>query len=243
MVKMKSKSQYTYNPKKTTPKKKKKSTPKKEPWEMTSKEYYGDTTRTDQFWNEGEIFHGTVIDNLKDIKEYGLIPSSGSFVEMWYWEEREYMEQRGEDPPEFVFMCGKDELVGCISALYHHVGEKLGKDMHDVTWEDIKKYGLLIMVDIEDNTSIWWVREERSGYEFVDLSGEVQGGDWDLPHGVEGSEYFSESSEYMKDYLSGEDLVKFVKKYHEKEHLRLIEKALRQGKDVPQKILKEYELI
>lgn len=88
------------------------------------------------------LYHGTIIDNKRSIEEVGLVPDVGSFVKEMYGE--------GYDLEDLVFLADKRGLQNALTAMVKQISYKLGKDMHDVTDEEIQKHGLLAkLVDIE----------------------------------------------------------------------------------------------
>ena len=141
------------------------------------------------------LYHGTTVDNEASIRQIGLVGGVGRFTEWAYAENLE----AGEDLPEIVFAADKGGLGKAVNAIVHHVGEKLGKDFHDVTDNDILNHGLLVIIyDTED--SIEQRPEEDENY-YGQYSSHIEPGD-----------YFSEEMTADK-FVKGRQLLRLLERY------------------------------
>jgi len=144
------------------------------------------------------LYHGTVIDNKDEIRRFGLIPSVGGFVEEMYGTDVEdYLDN------ELVFLADKKGLQKAYNAICNHVARKLNKTMWDVTEDDIKRHGLLVVLyEIEgDDDNIRYRPEDDENY-----YGEY-------PLTVEPGDYYSEEVLGVDKLLFGMALVKFFRRY------------------------------
>ena len=80
---------------------------------------------------------------MDSIREFGLIPQVGQFVEWSYGAE---FEEAGVEMPELVFMADKEELDKAVGAMTSAVAAMLGKEYHDVSAKELERYGLLVIV-------------------------------------------------------------------------------------------------
>ncbi len=148
---------------------------------------------------ERTLYHGTITDNEESIRKYGLVGGwqgpLGGFVNHVYGDE-EYGEPTEDD--EIVFLTDKDDLGKAVGAMVFHIGQKLGKDLHDVSDNDVRNFGLLVVVkDRETQTD----RGEEDPYR-------------QLPRGVEPGDYFA--SQVGADYfLKGSALLRFLRRQGE----------------------------
>lgn len=99
------------------------------------------------------LYHGTTRKAARKIKQAGmLVPMIGSFVEEAYGSEyADFTEE--EIDQEFggiVFAAGAENIDSAISAMISHIASDRGKYFHDVTRQDIEKYGALVLIEIED---------------------------------------------------------------------------------------------
>lgn len=145
-------------------------------------------------WLEKTLYHGTVIDNADTIRKYGLHGGwngpLGSFVSQAYGDE-EYGEPTEDD--EIVFATDKDDLSKAITAMVHHISVKLKKDFHDVSDNDIRNHGLLVVIKDGDSSATQAPEEDY----------------YDLPRGVEPGDYFA-SSMSADVLLRGSALLRFL---------------------------------
>lgn len=101
-----------------------------------------------QYITEKTLFHGTLIDYEDTIKKYGLVGGwhgVGKFVKQFYDDQ----DLRDEDL--VVFMADKKSLEKSVNAMVFNIADKLNKDFHDVTINDIRNHGLLAIIkDVEN---------------------------------------------------------------------------------------------
>lgn len=99
------------------------------------------------------LYHGTTRKAARKIKQLGmLIPMIGSFVEEAYGSE--YAEFSDEEVEQelggIVFATGSENIDSAITAMISHIAHDRDKSFHDVTKQDIEKYGALVLIEIED---------------------------------------------------------------------------------------------
>lgn len=97
-------------------------------------------------FSEKTLYHGTVIDNEPTIRQFGLVGgwhgSLGDFVQSAYGDE--YNQPTEDD--EVIYATDKNNLNKAINAMVYHISKKLNKDFHDVSDNDIRNHGLLIII-------------------------------------------------------------------------------------------------
>jgi Protein of unknown function (DUF5661) len=174
------------------------------------------------------LYHGTILDNIKSIQDYGLTPQVGENVETGYGAEvSEWSEEdRADVLPELVFMTDKTEISKAINFMIGAVADKLNKQMQEVTENDIRNHGLIVKVsggemgasDIptspkyegllhkpSDEYDRWPQNPEVTQYPEVNEEGEYH------PMPVETGDYYSYDPVVPDTYLYGSALVRFVK--------------------------------
>lgn len=147
-------------------------------------------------WLERTIYHGTVVDNEPTIKKFGLVGGYhspvGAFVGDAYGGDYEGVEPNEDD--EVVFAADKGSLGKAVNAMVFHIGRKLRKDFHDVSDNDIRNHGLLVMVKGTD-------KEPYDPAKWQDS----------VPRGVEPGDYYD--SEMGADaMIRGSALLRFLKR-------------------------------
>jgi hypothetical protein len=143
------------------------------------------------------LYHGTVIDHKRDIEDLGLVPSVGAFVDEMYGGE-------GYEPEELVFMADKEGLGSALTAMVKQISYKLGKYMHDVTDDEIKKYGLLAKMDVALDDDYYDIRHRPKDDE--NYYGEY-------PSTVEPGDYYSESGLSVDVVLTGSAMMRVLKRH------------------------------
>lgn len=131
------------------------------------------------------LFHGTHTGNLASIKKHGLIPQHGEISK-----STDMYQQATEDGAEIKPATFLATDPGYIN---WHVGKKLNKSMKDVTLDDIRKHGMLVVV-----------RKTAKQVYSYDNPHE------DQPPHVERPDYYSMDDVYPKVILSGNDLIKYL---------------------------------
>lgn len=155
--------------------------------------------RWNKFLNESNLrtlVHGTTIDNLESIKKYGLDAELAyeegktSFVDQFYDDLEEEFER-------FIFLADKQGMETALTAMRAQIASKLDKFLSDVTEEDIKTHGLLVIirdVDIEEDVKYALPK------------------DYDQPYTVEPGDYYV-SSIGGDEFVFGNALMRYLRRY------------------------------
>jgi len=153
------------------------------------------------------LYHGTVIDNMQSIKRVGLIgmdvdeaEEQNSFVADAYSgsyddESWDYLKQQDITVP--VFMTDKEELDKAVTAMTHHISKKLNKGYHDVTDNDIRNHGLLVIV--------------KEGDDYEQSGEELQPYEQESYLGIEPYDYYADQVS-GDGFLYGNKLIMFLNK-------------------------------
>jgi hypothetical protein len=146
-------------------------------------------------FNERTLYHGTIIDNEPSIRQFGLVGGwhgpIGSFVDDAYGSDYENIEPTEED--EIVFAADKNNLNKAVNAMVHHIGKKLNKNFHDVSDNDIRNHGLLVIIKDSE-------LEPHDQDKYQD----------NIPRGVEPGDYYD--SQMGADlFLRGSSLIRFLR--------------------------------
>ncbi len=144
---------------------------------------------------EKTLYHGTIIDNEPTIRQYGLVGGwhgpIGSFVDDAYGSDYEGVDPTEED--EIVFATDKFNLHKAVTAMVHHIGKKLKKSFYDVSDNDIRNHGLIVVVK---NSEL----KPHDPYKNHD----------EIPRGVEPGDYYD--NEMNADFvLKGSSLIRFLR--------------------------------
>lgn len=149
---------------------------------------------------ENTLYHGTIVDNLQSINKYGLHGGwngpLGKFVSNYYGGD-EYGSPNEDD--EIVFATNKSQLKKAISAMVFHISDKLGKSYHDVSDNDIRNHGLIVIIKDGSNDA-----ERYSPDQYRTT----------IPRGLEDGDYFA-SSFKGTGFLRGSALIRFLKSNNE----------------------------
>lgn len=159
-------------------------------------DFIDDGTYYDEEDESVTLYHGTIRDNYQSIKDHGIVPSVGNFVNKFYDDDRE--------KEELVFMAEKESLRSALNAILFQVGHKLGKTLWDVDLKDIRDHGLLAVIEPDKEN----MRKLDSQYRETDLDGNVESHDY--PSTVESRDVFSRESVEPTYYLVGTQLVQFI---------------------------------
>lgn len=138
---------------------------------------------------EKTLYHGTVIDNINQIKQYGLTGRVGDFVRSAYDEIPE------DELPSLVFAADKQSLSKAVTAMVHHIGNKLNKNFHDVNDNDILNHGLIAIIKDGDQYS-----KQRA-----------EDDDYDHPHTVEPGDYYADHLP-THGFLKGQVLLRILRR-------------------------------
>ena len=148
---------------------------------------------------EKTLYHGTIIDNVRSIERYGLIPSVGKFVQDAY-DMSGYGEDINEDDylKELVFATDKTQLDKAVTAITAQVAQKLGKNFHDVTDSEFLRNGALVV--IKDGEQVMSHKDDDNDRE-------------EHPYTVEPGDYYSEENIGVDFVLTGNKMVNVLKRY------------------------------
>jgi hypothetical protein len=144
---------------------------------------------------EKTLYHGTLNDNVRDIKKHGLQPLAGDFVKDMYDE----YEDAGIEFPELTFATDKEQLSKAVNAITHQIAKKLNKGFHDVTDQEFINHGAIIKIHDGDRLMKQRPREDDHRKEY--------------PHTVEPGDYYSEESILIDDVLIGKSMIRLLKRY------------------------------
>lgn len=180
---------------------------------------------------ERTLYHGTVVDNVKDIKRYGLIPSVGNFVKDMY---DEYPEEELKD---LIFATDKEQLGKAVTAITHHISRKLNKDFHSVTDQEFINYGVIIKID--------------DGELYMTLRNKDDHDREEHPYAVEPGDYYSEDSIGVDEILTGTPMIRLLRRYGEWPRIygpqetinkkqELIKMALQYHPDKPREVIIQF---
>jgi hypothetical protein len=165
------------------------------------------------------LFHETLADHHGSISSDWLKPTHGQIVQEAYGEYLNPNEY-GEDisRPAVFFSADPKELGGYIR---WNVSNKLNKPREDVTWDDVKNHGMLVMHNPKKSSysAPIYHAKDPSMEHFTDLEGNpVSSFDDDdsnevrsAPASVESNDYFSLGSVEPHHFLVGDELVNYLK--------------------------------
>ena len=181
---------------------------------------------------ERTLFHGTVADHKDSIVKHGLSGDLGDFVKDSYGTSFNTDELEG-----ITFAAQKDDMDNAVGAIRYHVGKKLDKYLTDVSIEDMKQHGMLVILkDIEP--SQWddgWQRRPEHGKEKYYQ---------EFPHSVEPGDWFIKGGAGVDAVLTGEKMISFLRNNNalsgviEDDKRRLIKYAIkRHGSDKREQIV------
>jgi len=166
---------------------------------------------------EKTLYHGTVTEYKDDIQKYGLIPQVGQWVKNAYGTEIDF-EDDGEfvNNPNFdnaeeyygvVFAGDKSGLDKALGGIKFHVGKKLNKYLTDVTVNDIKNHGILVVINDDDEYPDFVKHPPRNKY---DRDYEIE---HNPPPTVEPEDYWTRKLVKAKYILEGEALIRYLNKF------------------------------
>lgn len=150
------------------------------------------------------LYHGTTIDNAKQIIEQGLFPQVGNFTNEMY----DYSEE-GLTAEELIFAADKEKVSNAVTAMVNQISHILGKGMHDVTDLDVLRYGALVVIKEAD-----W--EQRPDVDWNDRQQVDSNNAWEMSHQegyhhVEPGDYYSERHEPISFVLQGNKMLSVLK--------------------------------
>jgi hypothetical protein len=131
---------------------------------------------------------------------YGVIPMHGEIVQGT--ESHQAYEEWEEELAEVTFFSPDDP--GFVN---WQVGNKIGKNMHDVTVEDIREHGLVaILYPWNHSSDIWCSQGDGTA---LNLDGDKT---WDVPSHVEGPDCYSHDVIEPDVLLVGDKLIDYLEK-------------------------------
>lgn len=186
------------------------------------------------------LYHGTSINNYNSIKNIGVIPNVGDFVTDSYQDEYENAGVDFDITP-LVYATDKEDLDKAVTAMKYSISKYLGKTYHDVTVDDIRSYGMIVIIKNGDN---YFNQRPYDNEGHRDWQWETN----NMYPAVEPGDYFSEDS-ISGDILIGNKLIDFLKRNNqlESEDLRndLLTMAIRyhvkQNPELRDKIVKTVQ--
>lgn len=188
------------------------------------------------------LFHETTTEAFKSIKQIGLQPYVGAVVQHTdHYDPEIESAQQG-----VVFMSDDDHEHGyyCLWQIQH----LLGKDrIDDVTLADLKKYGVLLVIDPKNdlNEDVIFRNVGDGEPEVVNMRGEkvkfVENENRDeipvrkLPSSIERGDYFALQEVTYDRAITGEALIKYLR--NSKNHA-----IVRLFSSLKQKVASKYEI-
>jgi len=159
---------------------------------------------------EETLYHGTSLDNLGSIKELGLSGELGDFVQDSYGMDMDDDELEG-----ITFAADKNSISSAAGAIRYHVGKKLDKWLSDVTEEDIKKYGMLVVIkDIEkpkDDKYFDYKENDDGGWHQRPNNQSDEGYYSSYPPSVEPGDWFVQDGSGYDIILTGKKMMKVLR--------------------------------
>jgi len=164
---------------------------------------------------EKTLYHGTVADNKEDILKYGLIPQVGTWVKDAYGHEYDFdsdmFDNNFDDPEEYwgvVFAGDKKGISAALGGIRYHVGKKLGKDLTDVTIDDIARHGLLVIINDDDEYPDFIHKPDGDS-----RAEEKHDREYSPPPSVEPGDFWTRKSIRPKQVIEGNALIRFLRRY------------------------------
>lgn len=143
---------------------------------------------------EKTLYHGTSKNRAMSIKKHGLVPDVGDFVKQMYNEP-------GMDYEDLAFATDKQSISKAVTAMMSAIEHDKGKGFHDVTEDDIIKYGAIAVIKYGDES-----------FDNRDIDDEDYYGEY--PSTVEPGDYYSRDNEGVDYVLTGKKLISFLKKHN-----------------------------
>ena len=141
---------------------------------------------------EKTLYHGTTIDNAKQIEKHGLVPQAGDFVSHAY-------DAAELELPELVFAAEKKALDSAVTAATQHIANKLKKDFHDVTDEEFARHAAILKI--------------YDGEEYFKHKSDKKNDYTDYPGTVETGDYYTDDVILPDEILTGAGMLKLLKRY------------------------------
>lgn len=158
--------------------------------------------------SKATLYHGTIVDHEPSIRQIGVIPSTGEFIQDAYGDELEAPAEQDE----MSFWADKHTFDRATTAMISHVARKLGKGFHDVNKDDIRNHGLLVISKGHEPQSHkrysgWGMgRAPAKGNEYYN---------WEKPNPyIEPEDIFTTDNVHADIMLKGSKLVSFLERMH-----------------------------
>lgn len=165
------------------------------------------------------LYHGTSINRAKSIMENGLIPQVGDWVRNSYGTHMD-LDSDSEDyagmyeAPNFdiTFATDKSQIGKAVGGMIAAIAAEEGKDFHDVTPEDIRASGAIIVINeaydpnLGNDNSSWNKKPEKYDEE------------WEMYNNyptAEPGDYINENAVSASRILSGEPMIRLLRKHNE----------------------------
>lgn len=157
------------------------------------------------YLKEITLYHGTIIDNKDSIEKHGLVPSIGEFTSDAYGMDPDSYEEYGFE--DLIFAADKKDLQNAITAMIGHISKKLNKSFQQVTREDIRNNGLLVILkDIEEIEDQYYAQQS-----WVQRHREDDQNNGSHPAQVEPGDYYTNADSVGHDILLyGNKLINFM---------------------------------
>jgi len=152
------------------------------------------------------LYHGTSIDNYDSIKDIGLVPDTGDFVSDSYAGEYEAAGVEF-DPVDVTYATDKEDLMKAVTAMQYAVSKTLGRRYHDVSLDELKGYGMLVIMKEGEEYM------ERRPVEETGPWGDWQGETDNRYPSVEPGDYFSEDVQGPVEILVGNKMMDFLTRH------------------------------
>jgi hypothetical protein len=140
--------------------------------------------------HERTLYHGTSNAYFDSIQKRGLTGELGDWVKDAYGPNVDIDPENWEEELGGVtFAADKSNINAAVGAMRFHVGKKLGKYLQDVTEDDLRQHGMLVIIrdveepekvkypeDIEDDTWYHRPKDDEDYYGAYPIA--VEPGDW-----------------------------------------------------------------
>lgn len=142
------------------------------------------------------LVHGTLIGNMDSIKDNWLKPKTGHLSKKFY----------GDNLDNYLFLTDTDNLKAAVTAIKQHIANKLKKSVHEVSKDDIRKYGLLVLTRPESPESVKKLNDDGS---LSDLENNKYHPD-EAPEHAEPGDYFTDEEMEPTGFVYGDSLVEIL---------------------------------
>jgi hypothetical protein len=139
--------------------------------------------------------HGTTADNVPSIRQNYLRPGVSDYTKQFY----------GDDIPEALFLTPEDMPGKAFSSIRGQIAKKLGKHPSEVTAQEIREHGAMILAR-EDPYEMYRYTEEGTA------KNPKGGYTDDIPPQAEPGDVFATDDIAPTGILKGERLVRYLQK-------------------------------